>query len=50
MTADGDGDLEPENVVLGLEVWRYDADYGVKTRFRFSTGEEGVCSSELGEA
>jgi len=50
MTADSDWDLEPQDMVLGFEIWSYDADHGVESGFWVCGDEIWVASEELGKA
>lgn len=47
MAFDGDGDLETEDMVLGFEVWSYDADDSVERGFWVGGSEDWVRSEQL---
>ena len=50
MTADSDWDLEPQDMVLGFEIWSHDADHGVESGFWVCGDKSWVASEELGKA
>jgi hypothetical protein len=50
MPADSHWDLKSQNMVLGFEIWSYDADHRVESGFWVCRDESWVAPEKLGEA